>query len=89
MDIDREPNKYEEAYEASINPNKREDYWKHQAKSVSWFKFPKTILDSSNPPFYHWYADGLINITYNMFDRYLKTQSDRRCLIWVSNMVKQ
>jgi acetyl-CoA synthetase len=22
-----------------------------------------------------------------MFDRYLLTQSDRRCLIWVSNMV--
>lgn len=46
-------------------------------------------MDSTNPPFYRWYSDGCINITYNMFDRFLETQGDRRCLVWVSNMVNQ
>ena len=40
-------------------------------------------------PFARWYPDGKINITYNMFDRYLPTHGDKRALIWVSNMVHQ
>jgi propionyl-CoA synthetase len=38
---------------------------------VEWFTFPKTILDVTDPPFARWYPDGRINITYNMFDRFL------------------
>ena len=54
---------------------------------MSWFNFPKTILDSSDPRFARWFKDGTINITYNMFDRYLKDHSTKKALIWVSNMV--
>ena len=79
---------YDIAFEAATNPETREKFWENEARNVRWFKFPKTILDSSNPPFYRWYPDGEINITYNMFDRYLPTQGDKRCLIWVSNMIK-
>lgn len=86
MDCETPLNPYDVAFNAASNPETREEFWKNEARYVSWFKFPKTILDSSNPPFYRWYADGEINITYNMFDRYLETQKDRRCLIWVSNM---
>lgn len=86
MDCETPLNPYDVASNAANNPETREEFWRNEARYVSWFKFPKTILDSSNAPFYRWYSDGEINITYNMFDRYLETQKDRRCLIWVSNM---
>lgn len=82
-------NPYDIAYQAATSADTREKFWENEARNVSWFKFPKTILDSTNPPFYRWYPDGEINITYNMIDRYLHTHSDKRCLVWVSNMVNQ
>jgi propionyl-CoA synthetase len=56
---------------------------------VEWFSFPKTILDAHDPPFARWFADGVTNITYNMFDRYLSVYSDKQALIWVSNMLNK
>jgi propionyl-CoA synthetase len=29
-------------------------------------------LDDSNPPFYRWYSDGLINMCYNAIDRHVE-----------------
>ena len=49
----------------------------------------KTILKAEDPAFARWYSDGEINITYNMFDRYLPTHNDKKALIWVSNSVQQ
>lgn len=57
---------YKKAYEHSIsNPV---EYWEKEARELKWFKFPKNILDDSNPPFYRWFKDGKINITYNLLD---------------------
>lgn len=82
-------NPYDLAFQAAGGEATREKFWEDQARNVRWFRFPNTILDSSNPPFYRWYPDGLINISYNMIDRYLPTQANKRALIWVSNMVGQ
>jgi propionyl-CoA synthetase len=56
---------------------------------VNWFKFPTNILDSSKPEFARWFTDGKINITYNMFDRYMEKHAEKPALIWVSNMVNK
>jgi propionyl-CoA synthetase len=56
---------------------------------VDWFSFPKTILHDKEPAFARWYPDGSINITHNMFDRFLSAYGDKQALIWVSNMVNQ
>jgi len=29
------------------------------------------VLDDSNPPFYTWFADGTINVSYNCLDRHV------------------
>lgn len=82
-------NPYEEAVERANNQGSREDFWKEQAESVSWFKFPSKILDASRLQFARWFPDGEINITYNMIDRYLEKHADKKALIWVSNMVNE
>jgi len=48
-------------------------YWDDQAKTrVSWFKEPTVVLDDSNPPFYKWFTDGELNVTYNCLDRHIE-----------------
>lgn len=61
---------YQKVFDQSIaNPV---EYWGKEAKELSWFKFPQTILDDSHPPFYRWYKDGKTNISYNLLDRNLE-----------------
>ena len=61
-----------EVYDAmrrlSINEDSRESFWGEEALKVEWKKFPDTILDTSNPPMYRWYKDGLINMSVNCLD---------------------
>ena len=47
-----------------------EGYWARLAREfVSW-KTPFTqTLDSSNAPFFKWFADGTLNVSYNCLDR--------------------
>jgi acetyl-CoA synthetase len=60
------------AYQALCDEAERdyEGYWARLAKEfVSW-KTPFTqVLDSSNAPFFKWFADGTLNVSYNCLDR--------------------
>ena len=46
-------------------------YWAGQAKALHWFTEPTKILDDSNPPFYKWFTDGRLNVSYNCLDRHV------------------
>jgi hypothetical protein len=37
--------------------------------SLSWKKPFTKVLDSSNAPFFKWFADGTLNASYNCLDR--------------------
>jgi acetyl-CoA synthetase len=53
-------------------------FWEQQAKErVTWFKEPTSILDDSDPPFYKWFSDGELNISYNCLDRHLSSIGDK------------
>ena len=43
-----------------------------KSKAIDWFKAPTQVLDDSNPPFYKWFADGELNVSYNTLDRQIK-----------------
>ncbi len=58
--------KYREVYDSSIS--QKENFWKELAENIFWYKKPKKILNSSNPPFYKWYEDGITNTCYNAID---------------------
>ena len=56
----------------------RIEYWKKQALDrISWFKEPTEVLDDSNPPFFKWFKDGELNLSYNCLDRHLETDGER------------
>ena len=61
----------------------RLEFWKKQAlERITWFKEPSEILDDSNPPFFKWFKDGELNLSYNCLDRHLETDADRVAFYW-------
>jgi acetyl-CoA synthetase len=65
----------------------REEYWLEKAKAIDWFTAPTRALDDSNPPFYKWFPDGTLNISYNALDRHVKTESrNKLAYIWEGEM---
>ena len=44
------------------------ELWQRAAQDIHWYQAPKTVLDSSNPPFYRWFPDGVTNACYNALD---------------------
>ena len=68
---------YDEASEDRLT------FWQKQAISrISWFKEPTEILDDSNPPFFKWFKDGELNLSYNCLDRHLESDGDRVAFYW-------
>ena len=59
-------------------------FWQRQAlERITWFKEPTEILDDSNPPFYKWFSDGELNLSYNCLDRHLAEHGDQVAYHWV------
>ena len=49
-----------------------EAFWMKAAAAIDWSKPPTAALDSSNAPFYRWFADGEMNTCYNCVDRHVE-----------------
>src|SRR5208283_323487 len=61
-----------------------EAWWATQARERLHWETPfSSVLDDSNPPFYTWFADGTINVSYNCLDRHvLAGHGDRVAFHW-------
>ena len=59
-------------------------FWHEQAlERISWFTPPTRALDDSNPPFFKWFEDGKLNLSYNCLDRHLAEHGDQVAYHWV------
>ncbi|MDH3307496.1 MAG: AMP-binding protein, partial [Acidimicrobiia bacterium] len=59
-------------------------WWHRQALDrVSWYTEPAEILDDSNAPFFRWFADGELNLSYNCLDRHLGSSADQVAYHWI------
>ena len=67
--------------QASDNPIQ---FWESFAKSeLDWFEPFQTVLDNENAPFFEWFKEGKLNITYNCLDRHIKRGlGGKTALIW-------
>jgi acetyl-CoA synthetase len=58
-------------------------FWREQAlERITWFEQPTVVLDDSNPPFYKWFPDGELNLSYNCLDRHLAEHGDKVAFHW-------
>ena len=61
-------------------------FWATQAnEQILWHKPFTQILDDRTPPFYKWFSDGQLNVSYNCLDRHLATQADKTAIIFESD----
>jgi acetyl-CoA synthetase len=59
-------------------------FWAKQADElVDWMEKPTQTLDDSNAPFYEWFTDGKLNLSYNCVDRHVEAgNGDRVAYHW-------
>ncbi len=73
------------AYEklcAAANEN-YEKFWADLARELIVWKKPFTkTLNDSNAPFYKWFEDGELNVSYNCLDKHLNTQPNKIAIIF-------
>jgi len=64
-----------------------EGYWARRARELLSWETPFTkVLDSSNAPFFEWFADGRLNASYNCLDRNIDSGlGDKTALIFESD----
>src|ERR1700681_2156148 len=69
----------------ALNASAAADYpgfWaKHARDQVAWHKPFTKSLDESNAPFYKWFEDGELNVSYNCLDRNLANGNANRVAI--------
>ncbi len=62
--------RYEEVYQRSLTDP--EGFWGEAAQAIHWDRTWDRVLDDSNPPFYRWFAGGMLNTCYNAVDRHVE-----------------
>jgi acetyl-CoA synthetase len=77
---------FKEMWEKSINDS--DAFWLDQAKTLDWFTAPTKGLeydwDTKGRKIDHkWFADGILNVSYNCLDRHLGTPTAKKAaIIW-------
>ena len=59
-------------------------FWESFANSeIDWFEPFQTVLDQENAPFFKWFKEGKLNISYNCLDRHIKNGiGNKTALLW-------
>ncbi len=79
---------YEDVFRRSLdNP---ELFWAEAAQAIDWIKPWDRVLDDSKPPFYRWFAGGVLNTCYNALDRHIAAgRGEQAALIYDSPVTGQ
>ncbi|MEO1766062.1 acetate--CoA ligase [Thiobacter aerophilum] len=74
-----------EAYQALCREAEQDyqEFWARRAREyVSWHKPFTRVLDESNAPFFRWFDDGELNVSYNCLDRHLASRGEKTAIIF-------
>ena len=63
-----------------------EGFWERLAREyIQWRKPFTRVLDENNYPFFKWFEDGTLNVSYNCLDRNLEVNADKIAIIFESD----
>ena len=73
---------YDSLYRRSIE--QPEEFWAEQAEAnIDWFQSFNQVAEASfTEGRFHWFRDGILNVSYNCIDRHLDTRADQVAIIW-------
>ena len=61
-----------------------EEFWSRAATVLDWYRTWDRVLDDSNPPFYKWFVNGKLNISYNAVDRHITShRRNKAAYMWI------
>jgi acetyl-CoA synthetase len=70
-----------ELYEAAERDHA--GFWaEHARREIGWHRPFTRALDDSEAPFYRWFDDGLLNVSWNCIDRHLPERADQPAIIF-------
>ncbi len=58
-----------------------EGFWGEAAEAIDWTRRWDRVLDGSNPPFYRWFAGGVLNTCFNALDRHVDAGRADQCAL--------
>ncbi len=73
------------AYQAMVDAAQKDyvGYWSNLAReTIAWQKPFTKGLDETNAPFYKWFEDGELNVSYNCLDRNLANNGDKTAIVF-------
>src|SRR5258708_1574646 len=59
------------------------DGFREYGDTLTWDKYWHTTLDTSDAPFWKWFAGGKLNVSYNCVDRHLEKYKNKAAFIFV------
>ncbi len=74
---------YLSMYQQSIENN--DDFWDQHGKRLDWIQPYTQVKDVSfakDDLHINWFADGILNVSYNCIDRHLAQKADQTAIIW-------
>ena len=73
---------YDSLYRRSIEHP--EEFWAEQANAnIDWFQpFDQVFEASFTEGRFHWFRDGILNVSHNCIDRHLAERADQVAIIW-------
>jgi propionyl-CoA synthetase len=75
--------RYDEAYARSLRDP--EAFWAAVAEDVYWERRWDRVLDDARPPYYRWFAGGVLNTCYNALDLHIDCgRGKQRALVYDS-----
>ena len=75
--------RYAQEFDRSLSDP--EGFWADAARGIDWYQPPTQVLDRSTPPFYRWFADGVLNTCFNALDRHVRDgRGEQAALIYDS-----
>jgi propionyl-CoA synthetase len=74
---------YDETYARSLA--KPQEYWAAAAEELYWDRRWDRVLDDARPPYYRWFAGGMLNTCYNALDLHVdRGRGKQRALVYDS-----
>jgi propionyl-CoA synthetase len=74
---------YEEAYTRSLRDPR--GFWAAAAEDIYWERRWDRVLDDTRPPYYRWFAGGVLNTCYNALDLHIdRGRGKQRALVYDS-----
>src|SRR5215470_11916968 len=74
---------YDEIYRRSMTDS--EGFWAAAAEDIHWDRRWDRVLDAARPPYYRWFAGGVLNTCYNALDLHIdRGRGKQRALVYDS-----